>query len=283
MSAALEDELVAWARAHGIAAMMAPLARTTATWIASAAPRDADDAKRLVACIDLATCFFVIDDSPRDDALARLADLELALAGAGAGAPGGRPLQRAFAALFDRLGARGESLAHYGAVRIAYAAAMRVRFERGATLDSDAWLALRLATIYFEPWLSTWEVLDAAVLDAADRARVAPVVAHACRWQVLENELVSLARDRAAGHPNLVVLVAAERGVEPAAAIADVAARARSERDEVDRAIAAITATAGPSPSPALARSLATIVRAVDGARAHHVDGDPTRYRVSSR
>nr|HEX4314195.1 hypothetical protein [Kofleriaceae bacterium] len=273
MTAAHADELLAWARAHGIAAMVAPLARTTAAWIASAAPRDADDDKRVVACIDLAACFFVIDDSPRDDALARVADLERALAGA----PGGRPLQRALAALVRELEARGAPLAHYRAVRVAYATAMRVRFERGATLDSDAWLALRLATIYFEPWLSTWEILDGAVLDGADRARVAPVVAHACRWQVLENELVSLARDRAARHPNLVALVAAERGLDLATASADVAARARTELAALDRALAAIA-----GPSPALARSVATIVRAVDGARAHHVAGDPARYVVAT-
>ena len=264
------DELQRWIRAFGLDPMWRPLVHTTLAWIASAAPPWASESDRALACMDLGTCFFVLDDSPPDDALARYSDLERILGGAPVDP--GRPLQRAYAALFPRLGADD----HYRASRRTFVAALRVRHAMRAgelRLDAAGYLALRETTIYFACWLSTWELLGGFALSAAERAVVQPAFVPANRWQVLENARVSLARDARSGTPNVIAMVAAERGVSLATADTNVAARAADDLHAYRAAAAAIRARPH---ATAIARYLDLVDHGVAGAMRHHAD--PARY-----
>ena len=229
--------------------------------------------------MDLGTCFFILDDSPHEVALSRYADLEL-VAG-GAEPDPSRPLQGVFAALFDRLAATGAPLAHHRSLRVEFARALRQRHAlraRRHDLGAAEYLALREITIYFAPWLSTWELLGGFVLSPAERALVAPAFAPANRWQVLENERVSVARDARTGTPNIVALHAAERGLSLADADREIAERADAEIAAYRIARRALCAYA---PSHAVTQYLAALSAAVAGARRHNRPADPVRYAPS--
>lgn len=278
-AALLPPGLTDWIRAHQLTEPWAPLLGTTAAWIASAAPPWATPEQRALACMDLGTCFFVLDDSGDDDALGRHADLERVAAGI---APDpGRPLQRAFAALFDRLTVVGGPLDHYLALRREFAAALRrrhaIRTERRA-IGVEAYLALRETTIYLAPWLSLWELLGGFVLSRSQRALVAPAFVPANRWQVLENDRMSVARDLRTGTPNLVALVAAERGLSLADATVTVGDRAAADLAAYVVATAALRATVD---DRSVGAYLDALDRSVDGAARHYRRVDPDRYRVT--
>ncbi|MEO7096753.1 MAG: hypothetical protein ABI175_26075 [Polyangiales bacterium] len=251
---------------------------TATAWIASAAPGWATTHQRATACMDLGTCFFILDDSPGDLALDRYADLERAASGA---APDpARPLQSVFAALFERLAGTGGSLAHYLALRVEFARALRRRhaLRTGTAVSVAEYMLLRETTIYFAPWMSTWELLGGFVLSPEERALVAPAYAPANRWQVLENERFSVARDARTGTPNVVALHAAERGLPLANADREVAERADAELAAFRTATGRLMATAR---SPAVAAYLDALVAAVVGARRHNRAADPARYAAS--
>lgn len=265
-------ELVAWISAHGLDELWRPILHTTTAWIASAAPTWATDSQRTTACMDLGTCFFLLDDSPAGEALERYADLEHVARG---GDPDPtRPLQTAFASLFDRLAGTGGSLAHYRALRIDFAGALRRRHALHAVTAAD-YLTLRETTIYFAPWLSTWELLGGFVLSPDERARVASAFVPANRWQVLENERFSVARDARTGTPNLVALYAAERGLTLDAADREIARRADDELLGFRAATIALTTA---EHSPAVTSYLDALAAAVAGARRHNRTVDRARY-----
>ncbi len=268
-------DLVPWIAAHGLTELWTPLVHTTTTWIASASPTWGTESHRATACMDLGTCFFVLDDAPPELALGRCADLERVASGL---APdSARPLQAAFASLFDRLATTGGSLSHYLALRVEFARALRRRHAlRGQDRISSAeYLALREITIYFAPWLATWELLGGFVLSPEERALVAPAFAPANRWQVLENERVSLPRDTRTGTPNVITLHAGEHGIPLALAAKQIAARAEAEHAAF---LAAVHALQARPPSRAIASYLDILCVAVEGARRHHVAADPARY-----
>ena len=73
----------AWTEAQQLGALWSPLVHTVTSWIASAAPARATVEQRLLACLDLGTCFLLLDDAT-DDARARHDDLEHVASG---GAP----------------------------------------------------------------------------------------------------------------------------------------------------------------------------------------------------
>ncbi|MEO8554500.1 MAG: hypothetical protein ABI678_31205, partial [Kofleriaceae bacterium] len=144
-------------------------------------------------------------------------------------------------------------------------------------LDVETYLALREITIYFEPWLALWEVLGGYVLDADQRALVAPVFDHANRWQALENDRVSVTRDFRNGTPNLVALVAASQRCSLTEATTVIRVRAARELAAYIRAMATVRASA---PAAPIIRYLATLEAAVEGATRHHRGADPARYDV---
>lgn len=274
----MHDQVVmqvrAWAEAQRLGALWSPLVHTVTTWIASAAPAHATVEQRLLACLDLGTCFFLLDDAT-DDARARHDDLEHVASG---GSPvAHRPLQAAFAALFARLSSWG-SLAHYLALRVEFARALRVRerIRSGAAIDLEGYLALREITIYFGPWLSTWQLLDGCELSPRERAAVAPAFAPANRWQVLENERLSVARDQVAGTPNLIAMLAAQRGDSLATASAEVRTWADADLDAYTAAVLALRK--GPLTTP-VASYLTLLEAGVDGAIHHYKGADAARYR----
>ena len=267
--------LDAWIETHGLAELWRPLVATTTAWIASAAPAWATEDQRALACMDLGTCFFILDDG--DDELARL---DLARVTAGERPDPRRPLQLAFAALFDRLAELGP-LDHYLAVRHRFAHALGVRRAMRAgqrPLDFATYLSLREITIYFEPWLALWEVLGGYVLTSDQRALVAPVFDPANRWQALENDRVSVTRDARTGTPNLVVLIAAQ-GLSLAEATTELRMRADRELAAYTEAMRALRAT---PLAPPVVRYLAALEAGVDGAIRHHRGADPVRYGAVS-
>jgi hypothetical protein len=269
--------LASWIQAHGLSEPWRPLLATTTAWIESAAPAWASEEERTLACMDLGTCFFILDDG--DDPRA---PSDLARISAGRAPEPTRPLQRAFASLFARMGERG-SIAHFLAVRHQFAHALDVRQamrEGGGTLDVATYLSLREITIYFEPWLALWEVLGGYVLTAEQRSLVAPVFDPANRWQALENDRVSVDRDLRDGTPNLVALLADEEGCSLGAAALEIQARAVRELEAYDAAIRALRASA---PAPEVLRYLATLEAGIDGAIRHHGGADPARYAVDYR
>lgn len=272
-------ELVAWIAQHGLTAQWEPLLHTTTAWIASASPAWGTESQRATACMDLGTCFFLLDDSPVDEALGRYDDLEHVASG---GEPDpARPLQNVFAALFARMGTGGRPLASYLALRVEFARAMRRRHAlRTAAAPPSAaeYLALREITIYFAPWLSTWEVVGGFVLSPAERALVAPAFGPANRWQVLENERMSLARDARTGTPNLIALHAGEHGLSLAEAGRQIAERADAEHAAF---VAASRTLRARTLSLAVASYLDALGASVDGARRHHIAADPARYATS--
>lgn len=270
-------ELVPWIAQHGLTELWEPVLHTTTAWIASASPVWGTESQRATACMDLGTCFFLLDDSPVEEALGRYDDLEHVATG---GAPDpARPLQTGFASLFERLGAGTRPLGHYLALRVEFVRALRRRHAlRAASTTPTAaeFLALREITIYFAPWLSTWEVVGGFVLSSAERALVAPAFGPANRWQVLENERMSVARDTRNGTPNLIALHAVEHGVPLAEAAQQVAERADAEHAAF---VAASRTLRARTLSLAVASYLDALGAAVDGARRHHVGAaDPARY-----
>lgn len=274
----MHDEVVtqvrAWVETYQLATLWAPLVHTATSWIASAAPARATVEQRLLACLDLGTCFFLLDDAT-GDAHARYDDLEHVASG---GSPvDRRPLQVAFAALFARLAGWG-SLAHYLALRVEFARALRARerIRSGAAIDLEGYLALRETTIYFGPWLSTWQLLDGCELSPRERAAVAPAFTPANRWQVLENERLSVARDRATHTPNLIAMIAAQRGDSLANALAEVRTWADADLDAYTAAVQALRK--GPLTSP-VASYLTLLEAGVDGAIHHYRGSDAARYR----
>lgn len=270
----MREQVAAWVEAHRIAEPWSPILHTVTSWIASAAPARATVEQRLLACLDLGTCFFLLDDAT-EDARARYDDLEHVASG---GTPvGSRPLQAAFAALFARLSTWG-SLAHYLSLRVEFARALRVRarIRCGAEIDLEGYLALREITIYFAPWLSTWQLLDGCELSPRERAAVAPAFTPANRWQVLENERLSVARDQASGTPNLIAMLAAQRGGSLAEAIAEVRTWADADLDAYTAAVLALRK--GPLTSP-VASYLTLLEAGVDGAIHHYEGADAARYR----
>ncbi len=275
-SALLPPTLAGWVRAHSLEDVWAPALRTTAAWVASSAPSWATEDQRAIACMDLGTCFFALDDSPTDAALRRYDDLERVASGL---APDpSRPLQAAYVDLFARLAATGADISHYLALRRDFARAMRARhsLQTGCRqTSSDAYLALREVTIYFEPWLSTWELLGGFVLSAMQRALVFPVFVAANRWQVLENERASLGRDAASGLPNVISLLACEEEVSISEATSLVVARADMELATSQAATAALRANHAEGP---IVRYLDTLADSVAGARRHYERADPARY-----
>lgn len=261
-------KLETWIDAHGLAGAWRPLLATTTAWIASAAPAWATEEQRTLACMDLGTCFFILDDG--DDPLARA---DLARVTAGELPDPARPLQRAYASLFARLADSGP-LDHYLAVRHRFAHALDIRhaMRTGRTpLAFATYLSLREITIYFEPWLALWEVLGGYVLTPEERALVAPVFARANRWQALENDRVSVVRDARTGTPNLVALL----GLSQADAMREIRARADRELASYTVALRALRMTSPPWP---VLRALATLEAGVDGAIRHHRGADPLRY-----
>lgn len=265
-------KLDAFIDAHGLTALWQPVFATTTAWIDSAAPSWATAEHRALACMDLGTCFFILDDG--DDPGARA---DLARITAGEALDPARPLQRAFGSLFERLAAHG-SLAHYLAVRHRFALALDRRHAMRTgrmPLAADSYLALREITIYFEPWLALWEVLGGYVLTPEQRAHVAPVFAPANRWQALENDRVSLVRDMRAGTPNLVALIASDRKISLGEATLEIRARADRELAAYSEAHRAVRST-----DPAVLRYLATLDDGVAGAMRHHRAADPARYKV---
>lgn len=264
----------AWIDQRRIAEQWAPLVRTTTSWIASAAPAWATVEHRALACLDLGTCFFLLDDCVTDDADARYDDLEHVASG---GAPDDRrPLQVAFASLFGQLAARG-SIAHYLELRVEFARALRTRqrIRTGAlAIDVEGYLALRETTIYFGPWLSTWQLLAGFELSTRERTAVAPAFTPANRWQVLENERLSVERDRAAGTPNVISMMAAQRDL--ASALAEARRWADADLDAYTAAVQVLRAR--PLSAP-VAAYLALLEAGVDGAARHYQGADPARYR----
>ncbi len=271
-------DLVPWIAAHGLTEMWQPILHTTTAWIASASPGWATDDHRATACMDLGTCFFLLDDCPAETALDRYADLEHVASG---GAPDpARPLQAAFASLFDRLAGTGGSLAHYLSLRVAFARALRRRhaLRGGHAVSAADYLTLRETTIYFAPWLSTWELLGGFVLSPEERTLVAPAFEPANRWQVLDNERFSVARDARSGTPNVIALHAEERDLPLADADREIATRADLELAAFQSATSGIVTSERP---PAVTSYLEALVAAVTGARRHNRSGDPARYAAS--
>jgi hypothetical protein len=205
---------------HGLTAAWTPIARTTTAWVALAMPSWATDHDHALAALDLGMCFFVLDDS-RDLRCCH----DLARICRGESPAPDRPLQGAFADLFRRLPG---PLDHFRDTRLAFAQALVDRQTR-RDFDSEGYLALRETTIYTEAWLALMEVLGGFVLDTRQRARVAPAFRAACRWQLLDNERVSLSRDARTGTPNVISLVARERRCSVGEAIAAIDARAATE------------------------------------------------------
>lgn len=264
----------AWVDNQRLTELWAPLVDTTTAWIASAAPASASTEQRMLACLDLGTCFFLLDDAT-DDARARYDDLEHVASG---GSPvDHRPLQAAFASLFARLATWG-SLASYLTLRVEFARALRVRerIRTGAAIDIEGYLALREITIYFAPWLSIWQLLEGFELSLRERAAVAPAFTPANRWQVLENERLSVARDQAAGIPNLIAMMAAHRGVSLPTIDAEVRAWADADLDACTAAVQGLRK--GPLTGP-MSSYLALLEAGVDGAVHHYKGADAARYR----
>jgi hypothetical protein len=254
---------------HDLGELWSPILRTATVWIDSAAPAWATAEQRALACLDLGTCFFLLDDCPTEP---RHDDLEHVASG---GAPSNR-LQRAFAALFEQLSTYG-SLSHYLRLRVEFARALRARerIRSGEPTTVEDYLALREITIYFAPWLSTWQLLGGFELTSREQIAVAPAFAPANRWQVLENERVSLARDRTTHTPNVIALLAAQRGDSLANALADVAAWASAD---LDAYTAASLALASQPVSPSVKSYLSLLEVSVDGAIRHYKGADAARY-----
>lgn len=274
---ALPPGLEVWIREHRLEDEWAPLLHTTSAWIASAAPPWATSEHRMLACMDLGTCFFLLDDAPAELALSRYADLERVTSGTPPDPS--RPLQQAFADLFARLVATGNCMDHFLATRGAFARALRIRHALGtgtASTNAEDFLVLRQTTIYFEPWLSLWEVLGGFTLSEGQRARVDAAFVSANRWQVLENDRFSVARDARWGMPNVVALLAAERAISVADAASLVEARAESELASY---VAAVERLRASSDEPEILAYLDALVRGVDGARRHNRTADPARYQ----
>lgn len=272
--------LAAWIRAHHLEEAWTPVLHTTTAWIASAAPPWATPAQRAVVAMDLGTCFFLLDDAADHDALARHDDL--ARVAAGCAPDRRRPLQPAFADLFARLAALGGPLDHYLALRREFAAALRRRHALrtgGASLDVEGYLALREITIYYGPWLSVWELLGGFVLSPAQRALVAPAFVLANRWQVLENERMSVARDQRTGTPNVIALHARARGKSLGEAVRAIGARADADLAAYRGASAALRA---PGTDAAVLAYLDAVDDGVAGAIRHHQQVDPARYQAAS-
>lgn len=266
--------LEAWIDAHHLTELWQPLLATTTAWIASAAPSWATAEQRALACMDLGTCFFILDDA--DPAVARARHADLARITGGEAADPTRPLQLAYVALFDRLSAAGP-LGHYLAVRHRFARALDLRHEirRGQPVSAETYLTLREITIYFEPWLALWEVLGGYVLSREQRALVAPAFDAANRWQALENDRVSVARDARTGTPNLVALVADEHDLTIAEATHQIRSRADRELAVYAEEVRALRAL---PLGPAVVRYLEVLEAGVEGAMRHHRGADPARY-----
>lgn len=268
--------LAEWVRAQRLEDVWAPIVKTTAAWIGSSAPAWASEGQRAIVCMDLGTCFFLLDDSPAHEALDRCDDLESAAKGLDPDPR--RPLQLAYADLIARLAASSPDTRHYLALRRQFARAMRVRHSLASEkrqIRSDMYIALREVTIYFEPWLSIWELLGGFVLSDEERALVRPAFVSANRWQVLENERASLARDAATGTPNAISLLASEHAISLSEASRMVAARAERELSTCAAAMAELRAT---RTEGAVLRYLGTLDDSIAGAKRHYERADPDRY-----
>lgn len=265
-----------WIDRFGLRAQLGGLVHTAATWVARCAPPGAGAEARALSCMDLCL-FFCLDDAPDDGAEALRAGYERVLDGA-VPTPGASPLLHAWRDVVLRVAALGAPLARYAAGRHTLVAAYRrrARLRRGEALDLQGYLQLRVATIYMDPWVSLWELLDGPrpLPPAPGPAEWAAIDAVG-RWQAMRNDLASLRRDAARGEANLVFLLRDRDGLALPAAAAAAERMAEEARAACDRRIAALPQAL----EGARARWLADLLRvSVRGAEAHYHRGDPRRY-----
>jgi hypothetical protein len=288
----------AWVRAFGLEVRVADLLRTVCLWTVRAAPADATEEDRALACMDLTLSFAELDDYAGVDEEGLFAEHLAVLDGARPGpavpsraeraacpgnGPGASARARAHADLLDRLGRRGAPLTHYLGGRHAVVDAYRIRNavrRRERRLSFAAYLDLRLTTIFVAQWVDLWEIVGGFALTPAERARPERAVAveAACLWHVLHNDVVSRARDAARGEPNLVALAAVEEGVTADEAARRLLARARVAAAELDEAAAAFVAAAPGGRAARYAAFLGTCVQA--GVDNYYRD-NPARYAAA--
>lgn len=262
-----------WALRHGLTDALAPVREVVLQWVSLSAPPGATTAMCVDASLDLALCFFLLDD--RDDEVER-ADFARVLSGA-ALSPEATATTRGRAVVVARFAARGRPMARYLGGRARQVEVFRERARmRREPVGFDAWLSLRETSIFVAQWVDGWEVLLEASPTDAERARpeFARALRAACRWNVLRNEVASFERDRARGEANLVA-IAMRDGASRDAAEARVLAMADDELTALDGAVVALEEGA---PSAGLRGFVDVLRSTVAGCLAMYERVRPPRY-----
>ncbi len=262
----------AWAARFELTATLAKLRGVVLPWVARCAPDGVSADDHALAAADLALFIFYLDDLDGPDEAARFAEVERILDGE-VPPPDASPLRRGWRNLLDEMAARGPASARCVADRRVALAAWRARNDArraGRRWALEDWIALRCTTIFMRQWMSLWEALTGRVVCDATRARPAfeAAVRATCRWQVLYNELASVARDRATGETNAVLLVMRDGALTEPEAAARVMAMAAAARTDFERARSELGAGA----DDALRAYLDGLAVSIEGAVEHYAD-----------
>lgn len=262
-----------WALRHGLTDAVAPVREVVLQWVALSAPPGATVAMCVDASLDLALCFFLLDD--RDDEAER-ADFERVLAGHDPSRDASATT-RGRADVVARFAARGRPMARYLGGRARQVEVFRERARvRREPVGFDAWLSLRETSIFVAQWVDGWEVLLEASPTDAERARpeFARALRAACRWNVLRNEVASFERDRARGEANLVAIA-----MRDGASRDDAVTRLRAMADDELAALGdAAEALREGAPSAGLQGFVAVLRSTVAGCLAMYERVRPPRY-----
>lgn len=272
----------AWAARFELTDTLARLRGVVLPWVANCAPEGASADDHALAAADLAMFIFYLDDIDEEEESRRFAEVERVLAGEHLG-PEASPLQRGWSDLVERVAARGLPMARFISDRQAVLAAWRERNDarrRARIWSLEDWISLRSTTIFMRQWMSLWELVSTGVV--SDQARAHPAFERAvratCRWQVLYNEVASIARDRASGETNAVLLVMRDRRLDERDAATHVLRTAKDERDEFERAARELAVG-----DDGVLRAYVDALRmSIEGAVAHYADRHARYERVPS-
>jgi Terpene synthase family 2, C-terminal metal binding len=274
----------AWVRDFGLERLLQPIVYTAIAWTASCSPAQASMDARAVACMDVSLCCFFLGDYQGDDVEQLYDYVDRMLDGhvLEATAP---PLYRSYNDILRRVASRGLPLDRYRESRKKLLRCYRHRHELSAgraTTTFDEYAALRMTTIYVDQWLNMWEVVDGFYLPAEehnlqvlDRARSSMI-----RWHVYENELASIDRDARDHVPNLVPLLALERGIAPEQAANEIQDLADQEQRSFAQACSELYESA---PSPHLVRYANLLEACYHGGLENYQQKKQARYTAWKR
>lgn len=264
-----------WVRQWRIETEVVPNLYTVTTWTKHCSPEGASSEQRAVACMDLAISFFYLDDYAGSDYHAVFDAFEANHRGAPR--ENALPAAVAHADLLAQLRGLGRSLTWYTELELALLGEYRLRNDaaRGLVpLTFDRYRACRLVTIYVYQWLELWQLIGDFQIGAAERESAAfrDGVRLASTFYYLGNELYSLERDQQRGELNLVPLLAAQEGIDLAAAVE----RLEVQRSDAGQAFAEVLPAmlAGSAELRRCGELLDRCVRVAEAARADN----PLRY-----